>query len=166
MRNERGMTMIELLVVLVMASILVALTVVASTPWMAEESMRSAMSSVQSTMQLARVEAVSRNRDCRFVIDSQAGELQVRDTLGNTLLHERQLPGSVIVARPDSGAAVTLELVSGTTYRAVFRSDGTVSSGTGEVYLRGGDSFGSVSLFGAGGVEANRWNGTEWEVGF
>jgi len=166
MRNERGMTMIELLVVLVMASILVALTVVASTPWMAEESMRSAMSSVQSTMQLARVEAVSRNRDCRFVIDSQAGVLQVRDTLGNTLLHDRRLPDSVIVARPDSGAAVTLELVSGSTYRAVFLSDGTVSSGTGEVYLRGGDSFGSVSLFGAGGVEANRWNGTEWEVGF
>jgi hypothetical protein len=109
---------------------------------------------------------VSRNRDCRFVIDSQKGELQVRDTLDDALLHERQLPGSVVVARPDSGTAVTLDLVGGTTYRAVFSSDGTVSGGTGAVYLRGGDSFGSVSLFGAGGVEIHRWNGTEWEVGF
>jgi prepilin-type N-terminal cleavage/methylation domain-containing protein len=166
MRNEHGMTMIELLVVLVMTSIVVALTVVASTPWMAEESMRSAISDVQSMMQLTRIEAVSRNHDCRFVIDSLTGELQVFDTAGDVLLHDRRLPSTVAVDRPDSGAPVTLDLVSGSVYRAVFRSDGTVDSGTGAVYLRGGDSFGNVSLFGAGGVEINRWNGTEWKVGF
>ena len=55
---------------------------------------------------------------------------------------------------------------TGTVYRAVFRSDGTVSSGTGAVYLSGGESFGSVTLYGAGGVDTHRWNGAEWEVDF
>ena len=166
MRNQHGMTVAELLVVLVIAGLVVAVAVVVSTPWMAEESMRSAAMDVQSMMQLARIEAVSRNRDCRFVIDSLTGELEVHDTLGSVVLHERQLPSAITMGRPDFGAAVTLDLVSGSIYQTVFSSDGTVTSGSGSVYVQGGDSYAGVAVLGAGGIEIRRWDGGGWEVAF
>ena len=172
MRNEVGMTLVELVVVLGLALAIAAMTVAYSMPWMVKESVRSAAFDVNGMLQLAKVEAVSRNRPSRFVVDTVAGELQVWDGLGSdtisddVLLHDRTIPTHVLFARPDTGSAVTLDAVDAVSYQAVFRSDGMLDSGPGVVCLNSGNSFGSVSVYGAGGTEIFRWNGTGWASGF
>jgi Tfp pilus assembly protein FimT len=165
------LTLIELMLVLALAALIVASTVAYSIPWIARESMRSAVYDVQTAVQTAKIEAVSRNRQARFVIDTGTRIAQVFDTMGtgstsdDVLLHDTQLTTSVSFARPDAGGAVTLASIGGNAYQTVFDSDGTISSGTGVVCLFGGDRFGRIELFAAGGMNTERWNGSAWESG-
>jgi hypothetical protein len=124
---------------------------------------------VQSYLQLTRIEAVSRNRDCRFVVDTQSRIVQVLDgngtssTTDDTLLYETTLPPQVQFARPDSGSAVTLSQIgSSSAYETVFTSDGIVNAGSGEVAVFGGDEYNRVLVYGAGGVSVDRWSGSGW----
>jgi Tfp pilus assembly protein FimT len=124
----------------------------------AREQVRSTANDVRALMQLAKMEAVGRNRDCRFVVESGNGLLQVWDgvdtsaTGDDELLHESRLPQAVAFARPDVGPALTIDQIGATpAFQTVFAADGTVASGTGGVF------------FGAGGVQLSHWNGSVWE---
>lgn len=172
MRNEKGMTLIETLLVVAVASLVLIATAAYSVPWIAREKMRGAVYDVQLYMQLARVEAVSRNQDCRMVVDTGGGIIQVLDTNGTSntaddlLLYSRRLPASIEFARPDSGSAVTLtQIGGGDSYQAIFASNGTVTNGIGEVVLHGGEQYGKVSVFGAGGTQVEKWTNGAWHVG-
>jgi hypothetical protein len=124
-------------------------------------------------MQLARIEAVSRNQECRFVVDTANGTLQVLDANGtpanrldDLLLYESELPEAVSFARPDSGSAVSLsQIASSTKYQTRFNADGTVLAGSGDVVLFGGERYGKISIFVAGGVQVRRWDGSAWASG-
>jgi prepilin-type N-terminal cleavage/methylation domain-containing protein len=170
MNNEKGMTLIELVIVMSLAAVALVASASYALPWIARERGRSAVYDVQSYLQLTRIEAVSRNRDCRFVLDTSTRTLQVYDDNGtpatqtdDVLLYEETLPDDIQFARPDSGAPVTLSQVgTSSVYETVFNSDGTVSSGSGEVALFGGNEFNRVIVFGAGGVSVDRWHGNGW----
>jgi Tfp pilus assembly protein FimT len=166
------MTLIETLLVVSAAALLLVATAAYSIPWIARESMRSSVYDLQTYLQLARIEAVSRNRDCRFVVDTSSRTLQVWDSNGTTAtsddtrLYNRALPTSVSFARPDGGSAVTYtQIGAGSSYQVVFTSDGTVSSGTGEAVVFGGQSFAKIEVFGAGGTRMEKWNGSGWVSG-
>jgi Tfp pilus assembly protein FimT len=165
------MTLIEILVVVSIAALVLSVAAMVSIPTLSRESMRGAAYDVYTHFQLARTEAVSRNVDCRFVIDTSLREMEVVDTKGtpsasdDEVLHRATLNSAVKFSRPDSGSAVTLPSVSGTIYQAIFTSDGTVSSATGQVHLFGGNEYRRVELLGAGGVEILRWNGSSWVSG-
>ena len=115
MRDQRGLTLIELIVVVAVVSVMVGITVAYSLPWLAKETMRSGANDVQSFMQLAKIEAVSRNRECRFVVDASSGTLEVWDSLGtdddsdDVRLHLSSLPTSIAFDsdRPSSARATS-----------------------------------------------------------
>ena len=65
---------------------------------------------------------------------------------------------------PDLSTPVTLYNVSGTAYRSRFGSDGAVTEGAGFVAMFGGDRYERLTLFGAGGIRLERWNGSAWVV--
>jgi Tfp pilus assembly protein FimT len=170
--RERGITMVELLVVATLASLVVVSAITFAYPWIARERMRSAIYDVQTYVQLSRVEAVNRNQACRFVIDTDARVLWVMDTVGTStrtddvVLYNRALPDTITIERPDAGAPVTLDQIGGSdSYEVEFSPDGFVSTGAGIVALFGGDRYGRVTVFGAGGVLVERWNGSTWEAG-
>jgi prepilin-type N-terminal cleavage/methylation domain-containing protein len=172
MNNQRGMTLIETMLVVSAAALLIVATAAYSIPWLARESMRGAIYDVQTYLQLSRIEAVSRNRECRMVLNTTSRTLQIFDsnatvsTTDDTELYTRALPSSVTFARPDMGLPLTLSQIGSTgSYQVVFDSDGTVTSGTGDVYIFGGDRFGRISVFAAGGTQVERWNGVSWEIG-
>ena len=172
MRDQRGLTLIELIVVVAVVSVMVGITVAYSLPWLAKETMRSGANDVQSFMQLAKIEAVSRNRECRFVVDASSGTLEVWDSLGtgddsdDVRLHLSSLPTSIAFERPDFGDVITLEQIdSSLRFQSVFGSDGVISSGDGAVFLRGGEGFGNVEVYAAGGIEMHYWNGSTWRAG-
>ena len=81
------------------------------------------------------------------------------------LLHDVTLSSKISFARPDSGSAVTLTTLGGNLYGAIFASDGSVSAGAGLIALQGGDGSYRISLYGAGGVRVERWDGSSWVLG-
>jgi Tfp pilus assembly protein FimT len=144
-------------------------TAVYAMPWVARERARSALYELQSYMQLTRIEAVSRNHDCRFVVDTATRTLQIYDSNGtgatgdDILLHETTLPPVIVFDRPDSGLAITLSQIgTSSTYETVFTSDGVVASGTGTVAVYGGEEFNRIQVQGAGGVMVEHWDGSSW----
>ena len=162
--KERGMTLIETMVVMAMSAAVVVSAATLSVPWLARENMRSAISEIQSTMQMARVEAVKRNWDCRMEISTENRTLKVYDQKGTTgttddeLLYTVQLPETIHFTTPDDDDAVTLEVKDKSTFQVVFNSAGTVESGQGEIVMYGGGEYKKVSLYGAGGMDVAKWN--------
>lgn len=172
-KPDSGVTFLELVVVMAALLLLLAVALAYSIPSLAREGLRGSVYDVASCLQLARMEAVNRNRECRCVVDSDAETLEVFDTRGTSSttddlrLHRRQLPEAVIFARPTAGPAVTLAQIGASSrYQCVFASDGSVGAGQGDVAMFGGDAFGRVVVFGAGGTRIERWDGSGWSGGF
>jgi prepilin-type N-terminal cleavage/methylation domain-containing protein len=171
MRSERGMSLAEVTVVMVVMAIVATAAATYTIPWLGREDMRGAVYQVQQFLQLARVQAISRNRSCRFQIDTSSRRMTVLDlndpasTTDDILLDDATLSSKITFARPDGGSAVTLSSLGGNLYGATFASDGSVPAGAGLVAIQGGDGSCRVSLYGAGGVRVERWNGTAWVPG-
>ncbi len=164
MHNEKGMTLAELLVALALATAVLVVATTFSIPMLARETMRSSVYDVQMTMQVARVEAVTRNRNTRFDLNRAQRWVRVIDLETGEELHRRQLPSAVSFARPDAGQAVTLPPAGPVMHQVTFFADGTVNNG-GDVCLHGGNDYRKLSLYGAGGVQIERWTGSKWVSG-
>lgn len=54
-------------IVMVLVAIITTAVATYSIPWLGREEMRGAIYTIQEYLQPARVQAVSRNRDCRFL---------------------------------------------------------------------------------------------------
>ncbi|MCP3978315.1 MAG: prepilin-type N-terminal cleavage/methylation domain-containing protein [bacterium] len=172
MCDQRGMTLTELVTTMAIMSIVAAVTIAYSLPLMARETVRAAAHDAHAALQLTKIEASSRNRPCRFVVDTAAGALEVWDSRGtgttsdDLQLHRALLPASVAFARPDTGGAVTLSQIgSSDSYQSIVGPDGVVSAGTGQLHLLGGGKYSRVSVHAAGGVELSHWNGAQWYDG-
>ena len=171
MRGEQGMSLAEITVVMVVMAVIVTAVGSYSIPWLGREEMRGAVYQVQQYLQLSRAQAITRNRACRFQIDTASRRITVFDlndpasTTDDILLHDATLSSKISFARPDSGSAVTLSSLGGNLYGAIFASDGSVSAGAGLIALQGGDGSYRISLYGAGGVRVERWDGSSWVLG-
>lgn len=167
-RRERGYTLPELLLLLAIEGVVVTLSVTYAVAWLGRAESRGAVYSIQTFLQRARMEAVARNRPCRFTVDTATGQARVldlvdlSDTSDDILLTDTTLDGKVSFARPDVGAPVTLTPMAGSTFGATFAADGSVSAGSGMVALLGGDEYFRVNLYGAGGASVERWSGASW----
>jgi len=169
-KRQAGVTLPELLVVLTLATVVLALGAVATVPQLAREAMRGALHNGGALVRAAQTEAVKRNRACRFVVDLNARTMSVVDTNGtttvtdDTTLRLLPLPSIVSVARPDTGSPITFALASGL-YHVEFDPDGHVSTGAGEMVLCSGERYGKVVVYSAGGVRYEKWNGLSWVAG-
>lgn len=165
---ERGFSLPGLLLVLAIAGMIATLSVTYAVGWLGRAESRGAVYSMQTFLQRARMEAVARNRACRFTVDTATRQASVYDLVDiadptdDILLSDTTLSAKVDFGRPDTGSNVTLALISGSTYGATFASDGTVSAGSGLVSLLGGDGYFRVNLYGAGGAAVERWDGASW----
>ena len=171
MRSQTGIGMVELVVVLAVGLMLMTAAVTFSLPWNSREKMRGAVYTVQNHLQQTLIQAVTRNRACRFILEAGIGRIRVVDlndpgnTTDDVTLLTTTLPETVTFEDPEGGAAITFTLVSGTTYQVTFASDGSVSDGAGVVILAGGERFNRLTLFGAGGLRVDTWNGSSWQAG-
>ena len=165
---ERGVSVPELLAMMAIAAALVMVSATYSIAWLSRTEGRSAVYTVQTFVQRARMEAVARNRSCRFTVDTATGTIRVLDlvdfanTSDDLVLANATLSTKVGFARPDFGSAVTLESISGTTYGATFDSSGALSAGAGLVALAGAQDYFRVNVYGAGATSVERWDGTSW----
>lgn len=171
MKGQAGIGMIEILVVLTLSTIVLGSATALSGEWMNRERARSVGYELQTSIQLARTEAVMRNRDCRVTIDIAARRVAVWDGMGtpevtdDVLLRALDLPDTVRFERPDGVDPVTLDEPNPGMFQASLGSAGTAVTGGGEVGLHSGDRYLRLTLAGAGGLRIQRWNGTGWEAG-
>jgi len=163
--RQTGMTLIEMLMALAALSLLLLAVTAYAVPWIAREGTKGAIYDVQTYMQLARIEAVSRNRPVSLEVETALRRLQIVDSSGSVVLYERTLPGSVSFALPGGGSPVSLDPAGGNLYRLTFGQDGTVTAGQGAVALYGGDVYERASVYAAGGIEVEHWNGSSWQAG-
>ncbi len=154
--------------VLAIGGMVLAVAATTSVAWIGREAARSAVYSIQTQLQLARMQAVSRNRVCQFTIDTATRQVQVVDlndlstSADDVVLSNVTVSARISFARPDGTTPVTLASVSGTRYQATFTQDGAVSQGAGVISVAGGDGFEQLTLYGAGGIRLERWNGSAW----
>jgi Tfp pilus assembly protein FimT len=163
--------MVELVIVLAIASMILTAAATVALPWIAREEMRSAVYQTQNYMQVARIQAVTRNRECRFLIDGGSRQIQIidlndpGDDTDDEMLKTIYLSDRVGFLDPGGGSPITLAPVSGTVYQATFASDGSVAEGAGAIVLTAGGRSDRLTLFGAGGVRVDKWNGSAWVSG-
>jgi Tfp pilus assembly protein FimT len=162
------MTLIELMITMALIAAMVAGAAAFSVPWIARESARSAAHQLVSALQLTKMEAVKRNVDCRMTVETDLRRLRIWDSVGTSstvddiLIFTVQLPEGIAFARPDSGDPVTFASIDSTTFALTFASDGSVSAGQGEVVLYGGGAYRRLSVYVAGGMEIQVWDGEAW----
>lgn len=168
--GQRGATLAEVTIALFLLAVAIVVASPHSLRWLGTEASRSAAYETQMLLQLARAEAVTRNRSCRFEIDAQQAVAQVWDLNdpGNgsddVRLAAVRLPSRVRFSHPEGAAAITLQSLGGSRYGATFRSDG-VATGAGYVVLEGNASFRRLSVYAAGGTKLERWGGSSWLTG-
>jgi len=169
--GERGITFPEILIVVFLMFVLAIVAVNGSLSWLNAEEVRSAVYQTQTLLQLARVESVTRNRECAFVINTATGRIQVRD-LGGTVspadditLADVGISSKVSFASPDGNPPMTLTDLTAGRWGAVFASDGSVSSGAGVITMRGKERYNRIALYAAGGSRVERWDSSAWRAG-
>ena len=173
MNRERGLTLLELVIATVLAIILVSLAMVVSIATIQRGRTRGVAHEIQSMAQLARMEAVSRNRQCLVLLSPEAGQVMVTDGQGtpasndDILLRETKLPSSIAFQRPDSGNSINWESLGGSPvwFRLVFSPDGTVASGDGDIFLKGDEHYERLSIFVSGSTRIWSWKEGAWQVG-
>ena len=169
-KQQAGVTLPELLIVITLATMVMALGAMTTVPRLARESMRGALHNIGTLVPVAQLESVKHNRACRFVVDLATRTLSVVDTNGtatpadDTTIRSLALPSIVSVARPDVGSPITFTLASGV-YYVEFDPDGHVSTGSGEMVLCSGEQYGKVIVYSAGGVRYEKWDGLSWVAG-
>ena len=169
--GERGASLPESLLILLFLSLCVLAVGNYSLGWLNAEDVRSAVGQTQRLVQQARIEAIARNRACRFILDTAARRVQVvdlndpTDATDDITLSDVALSSKVSFGDPSGNPAVTLASLGGGRYQATFASDGTVSAGIGVMSFQAKTGYRRLSLFGAGGNKLENWNGSAWQVG-
>jgi type IV fimbrial biogenesis protein FimT len=82
--KQRGLTLIELLIVITIVGILFAMAMPSFRTWIQSTQVRTGAESIQNGLQLARTEAVRRNVPVEFVLTNSAGDAANINTLAAT----------------------------------------------------------------------------------
>jgi len=124
--RNRGFTMIELLIGIVVLAILLGLGAPSFMVWMQNTQIRNAADAVLNGMQLARTEAIRRNKPVQFALSSNSGwninivNPQASDP-ANPIQKRTAKEGSakvLVAATPGGAYAVTFDAMGGPTGNA------------------------------------------------
>jgi type IV fimbrial biogenesis protein FimT len=91
-QNERGLSLIEVMVVVTIIGILLMLSVPSFGNWIANSRVRSVAEEVQNGVRLAQAEAVRRNRQVVFALTAAAPALDATPTVSGANWFVRVLP--------------------------------------------------------------------------
>ncbi|MBX3324330.1 MAG: GspH/FimT family pseudopilin [Nitrospira sp.] len=101
--NQRGFTLMEMMIVVAIISIVSMLGVPNYTSWNARHQLRQASTEIQSQLSFARVSAMSRNSVVSVNVSASSGKvvLSATDASGVSVVQPVALPGGVIGVAPE-----------------------------------------------------------------
>lgn len=165
--SEHGAGLGEVLILTAAAAVAVAAATAQLLPGAASpETVRGATQSLYTYVQLARVEAVARDRPCRLVVDPRDARVRVLDSLGTAdeaddlLLHETVLAASIAEPGTDPASVRGQARMAGSAVRVDFRPDGNVAPSA--ITLFDGARFGRVSIDESAALHVESWDGSGW----
>lgn len=170
--RERGFTLYELLIVLLVIAVTAAVSIPAFNSWLKSYRLGIAAQQVADGLQATKMQAVAKTRKRELLFDIDGNRLGIE---GSTLL---SLPtgvtfgvGSVTVP-PAEGASIASPVTfppadeGGTLRSAAFTGKGLPDADPGEVfavYLTNDAGTRAVTMTSAGNVRIHEWDGVAWE---
>jgi prepilin-type N-terminal cleavage/methylation domain-containing protein len=181
-QQERGFTLIETVVVVLVVGIVVAFAAPKITNAMRNYRMKTTMRRLMDLMQQAKTQAVADNRRASLIVDTANRRmgLEVLDKDGNLLRTDYvNLPEGITFSKPlntiapMTGAPTTNAISfppyqsSTTTFRQNFNSRGFPEVATpgaiNAIYIGNGREFSAITLSCVGGVRTYMWSSSRWE---
>ena len=180
--RERGFTLLESAVVLLVVGIVAAFAAPKISNAMRDYRMKATMRRLADMMQQAKIQAVADNHTVSLIIDTDKRRMgmHVFDTAGNLLRTDyANLPDGITFSMPQNVSAPmtgapTAKAVSFPSYNSsttIFKQDFTsrgfpAVTTTGQVnaiYIGNGRNYSAITLNSVGGIRTYLWNTGRWE---
>jgi len=160
--NKRGISTMELAVVLALIAIMATMTIPYLGSWLKHYRVVGAARQITSTLQEARIKAVSNNREWRVKFDQSNGTfwLEQGDLVSGSGTWT-QLGGVLALPR---GVIFTDSAGSNATgqFSIQFNPSGTAANNSVYIKGEGGERFRATTLQITGRVRIYVWNGSSW----
>jgi len=173
-RGNSGFTLIECIVVIAIIAILAAVGIPAFSHWLPNYRLKSVSRDIFSNMQLAKMEAVKRNRDVSVSFDP-AGSYILQDDDGNQInqpvnFTDYDDSGNIqwgwgnATKDISDGAFSAGDEITYNDSKLTFNSRGTGNAGTVYIQNQNGRAY-AVGTLSSGVVRLRRWNESSgaWE---
>ncbi len=172
-RRSPGMTLVELLIVLVIAGILTGLAVPNFISWFSRYRLSAAARDLKSNYLSCKMRAVKDNCDCVLQFNTAGGNYTMTSACGRSITETMNLlteyKGDITFGlpagvNPPVGLGAVDDGVSFGGNQVAFQSNGR-PNGMGTVYLQNaaqGTAY-AVSLGIAGNITVRRWHNGQWE---
>lgn len=160
--NQNGFTMIELVVTLAIFGIMLAIALPSFLSYLPTMRLKGAARDISSTLQSARMEAVSRNANCNvsFNINNKSYTVSCIN-ITTTLPTDISFGWGTDVNKDIGGDSLPSDGVALNNDTCYFTSRGTVNSGS--IYIRNTKNQSYAIVISSGGrVDIRRWDGTTW----
>lgn len=160
--NQNGFTIIELVVTLAIFGIMLAIALPSFLSYLPTMRLKGAARDISSTLQSARMEAVSRNTNCNVSFDINNKSYTVSCTnIATTLSTDISFGWGTDVNKDIGGGSLPSDGVALTNDTCYFTSRGTVNAGS--IYIKNTKNQSYVVVISSGGrIDIRRWNGTTW----
>ena len=173
MRNSKGFTLIEVIIVIALMGIVAVMGIPSFLGWVANYNLKAAANELYSNMQFARINAVKQNKEWAVVFDTVNGIYYVCSdnvdgdwaTLDNITERTITLSNYASDIVYGMGNATENVTVTGGAFPggAVFGSRGTLSVDEGYIYLTNGKGTAYAIGSGVGGAVVYRqWLAGAW----
>jgi len=152
MKNNRGFSLLELMIVIGIIAILSGIIVPNMISWYQRQGLRNAVYELQSNLQLAKMTAVKDNNSCDVNIDTAARSYDIPCI--NKTVSLNDYTGGVTFGSPGGNS---------TAGGLTFTSRG-ICSPFGNIYLTDRDrsAYYRIQIIISGGIVTSKWNGSIW----